>query len=72
VLELFEFSDPTRARDPQVGCPGFQVAVLTGSGLSDAFAAAGTTADGIALYADPEGLLVTTDRGAIDIWTATL
>jgi catechol 2,3-dioxygenase-like lactoylglutathione lyase family enzyme len=60
VLELFEFSDPTRPREPQVGCVGFQVAVLTGAHLGDAFLPAGTTADGIVLHVDPEGLLLTT------------
>jgi catechol 2,3-dioxygenase-like lactoylglutathione lyase family enzyme len=60
VLELFAFSDPTRARDPQVGCPGFQVAVLTDADLGTAFVRAGTTADGTVLHLDPDGLLLTT------------
>jgi catechol 2,3-dioxygenase-like lactoylglutathione lyase family enzyme len=60
VLELFEFSDPTRAREPQVGCPGFQFAVLADACLGEAFARSCTTADGTVLHADPEGLLLTT------------
>jgi catechol 2,3-dioxygenase-like lactoylglutathione lyase family enzyme len=58
VLELFEFSDPTRERPPQVGCPGFQVAVLSGAELGDAFEPVGRTPDGTVVYADPEGLLL--------------
>ena len=60
ALEMFGFSDPTRARAPQVGCVGFQVAVLDSVQLGDAFVPVGTTADGVVLYADPDGLLVTT------------
>lgn len=60
VLELFEFSDPTRARAPQIGCPGFQAAVLSDARLGDAFVAVGHAADGTVLYADPEGLLLAT------------
>ena len=58
VLELFDFSDPTRAREPQVGCLGFQFAVLAGAHLGDAFVPVATTADGIVVHADPEGLLL--------------
>jgi catechol 2,3-dioxygenase-like lactoylglutathione lyase family enzyme len=60
VLELFEFSDPTRAREPQVGYPGFQFAVLADACLGEAFARSCTTADGTVLHADPEGLLLAT------------
>jgi len=58
VLELFEFTDPTRVRAPQLGCLGFQFAVLAGAQFDVGFVPVAVTADGAVVRADPEGLLL--------------
>lgn len=60
VLETFTYAVGTRGRDPQIGAPGFQAAVLAGT-LGDAFTPVGPHA-GVTVAADPDGLLVAAER----------
>lgn len=65
VLELFAFTDPTRARAPQLGAVGFQAAVVgdvdAGDDVPGGFHPVGTGPDGSDLVADDDGLLVVLD-----------
>lgn len=62
VLELFAFTDPTRARAPQVGAPGFQAAVVDAGPGDVPFPVAGRVPDGD-VHADDDGLLVLAEPG---------
>lgn len=69
VLELFAFADPTHAREPQLGAPGFQAAVVGDADVPagtvpEGFRPVGDGPDGSAVLADDDGLLVVLDPGA--------
>jgi catechol 2,3-dioxygenase-like lactoylglutathione lyase family enzyme len=56
-VEVFTFTDPTYPRAPQVGALGFGAAVLKG-GLPAGSDEIGQLDDGVATYADPDGLFL--------------